>query len=44
MKRANGLAVLSAGFALLFAVPATCFTAAEDAIGTWTDTETGATT
>jgi uncharacterized protein (DUF2147 family) len=44
MKRANALAALSAGFALWLAAPATCFAAAEDAVGTWKDTESGATT
>jgi uncharacterized protein (DUF2147 family) len=44
MKRVIGLAALSAGFAMLLVLPAPCFAAAEDAIGTWKDTETGATT
>ena len=44
MKRATGLAALSAGFAMLLTLPASCFAAAEDAVGTWKDTETGATT
>ena len=44
MKHATGLAALSAGFAMLLTLPASCFAAAEDAVGTWKDTETGATT
>jgi len=44
MKRATGLAALSAGLAMLLTLPASCFAAAEDAIGTWKDTESGATT
>src|SRR5215468_5095366 len=43
MKRATGLAALSAGLAMLLTLPASCFAAAEDAIGNWKDTETGAT-
>src|SRR6516165_8276107 len=44
MKRTTGFAALSAGFAMLLALPAPSFAAAEDAIGTWKDTETGAIT
>jgi uncharacterized protein (DUF2147 family) len=44
MKRAASLIALSAGFAMLLALPAPCFAAAEDAIGTWQDIETGAMT
>jgi uncharacterized protein (DUF2147 family) len=44
MKRTNGLAALSTGLAMFLTLPASCFAAAEDAIGTWKDTESGATT
>jgi uncharacterized protein (DUF2147 family) len=44
MKRTAGFAALSAGFAMLLALPASSFAAAEDAVGTWKDTESGATT
>jgi uncharacterized protein (DUF2147 family) len=43
MKRA-GFAALCAGFGMSLTLPASCFAAAEDAIGTWKDTDTGATT
>jgi uncharacterized protein (DUF2147 family) len=44
MKRGAGLAALSAAIAMWLMFPASCFAAAEDAIGTWKDAETGATT
>jgi uncharacterized protein (DUF2147 family) len=44
MKRTTGLAAIGAGLAMLLTLPASCFAAAEDAIGTWKDTESGATT
>lgn len=41
MKCASGLAAFSAGFAMLLTLPASCLAAAEDAVGTWKDNETG---
>ncbi len=42
MKRKSGLTLAAA--CLILAIPGTCFAAAEDAIGTWNDTETSAKT
>ena len=44
MKRTTGFAALAAGLGLLIALPNAVLAAAEDAIGTWVDSETGATT
>lgn len=44
MKRHNRHRTFAACLAAVLALPASCFAAAEDAIGTWKDTETGATT
>ena len=41
MKHVTGLAALSVGFGMLLTLPASCLAAAEDAIGTWKDGETG---
>ena len=41
MKHVANLPALGAVFAMLLMLPASCLAAAEDAIGTWRDSETG---
>jgi uncharacterized protein (DUF2147 family) len=42
MKRLSSLRIIAASLLLSLTLPATSFAAADDAVGTWKDTETGA--